>query len=209
MVSGLVTSPWDQERIFSGLAREMRMESKSAIRLARSYGLLRYKVVSSLPGFRRGCGPFARTDRLRTLKDNQRLLPAKHCRGYWPLDYKTFRAAGASLVGRFFLRLLALHQFNVKAERLQLANDNVERFRHARLDARLALDDGLVNLGAAINVVGLCREQFLQDVRGAVGFERPNFHFAEALAAELRLAAERLLRNERVGADAARVNLVV
>src|SRR5262249_47296093 len=89
------------------------------------------------------------------------------------------------------------------------ANENVERFRHARLDARLALDDGLVNLGAAINVVGLCREQFLQDVRGAVGFERPNFHFAEALAAELRLAAERLLRNERVGADAARVNLVV
>src|SRR5947208_13644016 len=58
MVSGLVTSPWDHERIFSGLAREMRMESKSAIKLARSYGLLRYKVVSSLPGFRQGCGPF-------------------------------------------------------------------------------------------------------------------------------------------------------
>jgi hypothetical protein len=32
----------------------MRMESKSAIKLARSYGLLRYKVVSSLPGFRQG-----------------------------------------------------------------------------------------------------------------------------------------------------------
>jgi hypothetical protein len=31
------------------------MESKSAIKLARSYGLLRYKVVSSLPGFHRGC----------------------------------------------------------------------------------------------------------------------------------------------------------
>jgi hypothetical protein len=54
MVSGLVTSPWDHERIFSGLARLMRMESKSAIKLARSYGLLRYKVVSSLPGFRQG-----------------------------------------------------------------------------------------------------------------------------------------------------------
>src|SRR5229473_993652 len=57
MVSGLVTSPCDHERIFSGLARLMRMESKSAIKLARSYGLLRYKVVSSLPGFRRGRGP--------------------------------------------------------------------------------------------------------------------------------------------------------
>src|SRR5579863_5821328 len=38
MVSGLVTSPWDQLRIFSGEAREMRMESKSAIKFARSYG---------------------------------------------------------------------------------------------------------------------------------------------------------------------------
>src|SRR5262249_3893543 len=113
------------------------------------------------------------------------------------------------LVGRLLLRLLALHQFNVQAERLQLANENVERFRHARLDARFALDDGLVNLGTAINVVGLRSEQVLQDVRGAVGFERPDFHFAEALAAELRLAAKRLLRDERVRADAARVNLVV
>src|SRR5262249_34158924 len=113
------------------------------------------------------------------------------------------------LVGRFLLRLLALHQFNVQAERLQLANENVERFRHARLDARFVFDDGLVNLGAAINVVGLRREQFLQDARGAVGFERPDFHFAEALAAELRFAAERLLRDERIRADAARVNLVI
>jgi hypothetical protein len=38
MVSGLVTSPWDQLRIFSGDAREMRIESKSAIKFARSYG---------------------------------------------------------------------------------------------------------------------------------------------------------------------------
>src|SRR5689334_20767035 len=38
MVSGLVTSPCDQLRIFSGDARLMRMESKSAIKLALSYG---------------------------------------------------------------------------------------------------------------------------------------------------------------------------
>src|ERR1700691_3724804 len=42
MVSGLVTSPCDQLRIFSGLASEIRMESKSAIRFARSYGEERY-----------------------------------------------------------------------------------------------------------------------------------------------------------------------
>ncbi len=29
MVSGFVTSPWDQDRIFSGLARRILMESKS------------------------------------------------------------------------------------------------------------------------------------------------------------------------------------
>src|SRR5215471_2827866 len=46
MVSGLVTSPCDQLRIFSGDARLMRMESNSAIALFRSNGLERYKVSS-------------------------------------------------------------------------------------------------------------------------------------------------------------------
>src|SRR5579883_2600581 len=44
MVSGLVTSPCDQLRIFSGDARLMRMASKSAIGFAMSKGLERYKV---------------------------------------------------------------------------------------------------------------------------------------------------------------------
>jgi hypothetical protein len=45
MVSGLVTSPCDQLRIFSGEARLMRMASKSAIGFARSKGLERNKVI--------------------------------------------------------------------------------------------------------------------------------------------------------------------
>src|SRR6266478_6407029 len=45
MVSGLVTSPCDQLRIFSGDARLMRMASKSAIGFAMSKGLERYKVI--------------------------------------------------------------------------------------------------------------------------------------------------------------------
>src|SRR5258708_6261148 len=106
-------------------------------------------------------------------------------------------------------RLLPLHQFDVQAERLQLTNEDVERFGHARLDTRFGLDDGLVNFRAAIDVVRLRREQLLQDVRRALGFQCPDFHFAEALAAELRFAAERLLRDERVRPDRARVNLVV
>src|SRR5438132_3283692 len=44
MVSGLVTSPCDQLRIFSGEATLIRIASKSATGLARSKGLERYKV---------------------------------------------------------------------------------------------------------------------------------------------------------------------
>jgi hypothetical protein len=46
-------------------------------------------------------------------------------------------------------------------------------------------------------------------VRRAVGLERPDLHLAEPLAAELRLAAERLLGDERVRPDRPRVDLVV
>src|SRR5688572_14437964 len=47
MVSGLVTSPWDHDRIFSGEARLIRMLSKSAMDAARSYGLDLIKVLPS------------------------------------------------------------------------------------------------------------------------------------------------------------------
>src|SRR5436305_15198907 len=57
MVSGLVTSPCDQLRIFSGDARLIRMESKSVMVLPRSNGLERYKVSS--------CGCYATADGFR------------------------------------------------------------------------------------------------------------------------------------------------
>src|ERR1700736_4576222 len=49
MVSGLVTSPCDQLRIFSGEARLMRIASKSAMGFAMSKGLERYKVLLRFP----------------------------------------------------------------------------------------------------------------------------------------------------------------
>src|SRR6202040_71047 len=49
IVSGFVTSPCDQLRIFSGEARLIRMASKSAIGFAMSKGLERYKVVLHFP----------------------------------------------------------------------------------------------------------------------------------------------------------------
>ena len=70
-------------------------------------------------------------------------------------------------------------------------------------------DDRLVHLGTAGDVVRLHGQHFLQRVGGAVGLERPHFHFAEALAAELRLAAQRLLGDERVRTDRTGVDLVV
>ena len=71
---------------------------------------------------------------------------------------------------------------------------------NARFEDVLALHDGLVGLDASDDIVGLHGEEFLEDVGGAVGFERPDLHLAEALAPELRLAAQWLLGDERVGA---------
>ena len=69
-------------------------------------------------------------------------------------------------------------------------------------------NDVFVNLRTAVHIVGLDRQHFLQDVGGAVSFEGPHFHFAETLTAELRLAAERLLRDERVRTGRTGVHLL-
>ena len=98
---------------------------------------------------------------------------------------------------------------DVERQRLHLLQEHLERLGDRRLGDVLALDDRLVRLDAPDRVVGLDREHLLQRVRGAVGLERPDLHLAEALAAELRLAAERLLGDERVRARRTRVDLVV
>src|SRR5919197_849803 len=109
------------------------------------------------------------------------------------------------------LDLLALvgEDVDVERERLHLLQQHLEGLRNRRLGDVLALDDRLVRLDAADRVVGLDRQHLLQRVGGAVGLERPDLHLTEALAAELRLAAERLLRDERVRPGGARVDLVV
>ena len=60
-----------------------------------------------------------------------------------------------------------------------------------------------------IDVVGFDGEHFLERVARAIAFQCPHFHFAEALSAELRLAAERLLGDQRVRTDGAHVRLVL
>ena len=102
-----------------------------------------------------------------------------------------------------------LDELDVQAERLELLDEDVEALGQARLEVVLALDDGFVHPRAALDVVALHGEELLEGVCGAVRFHRPHLHLAEALPAELRLAAERLLRDERVRPDRPRVDLVV
>ncbi len=102
-----------------------------------------------------------------------------------------------------------LDELDVEAEGLQFADKYVERLGHARLDGSFALDDGFVDLGTAEDVVGLGGEELLQDVGCAVRFKGPDLHLSEALSAELRLTAQRLLSDEGVRSDGASVDLVV
>src|SRR5579871_5899117 len=67
-----------------------------------------------------------------------------------------------------WLALGNLDQLHIQAQRLQLADQHVERLRHAGLHGSFALDDGLVNLGSAIDIVGLRRQQLLQNERRPV-----------------------------------------
>ena len=103
---------------------------------------------------------------------------------------------------------VGITDFHIEAERLHFLHQHVERFGNARFERIVALDDAFVNPRAALHVVGLHGQEFLQRVSRAVGFHRPHFHFAETLAAVLRLAAQRLLGDERIRPDGAGVNLV-
>src|SRR5215470_9393704 len=106
-------------------------------------------------------------------------------------------------------RQLGIVQVDIEAEGAHLLHQHVEGLRDTSLECVVAPDDRLVHLGAAGDVVRLHGQHLLQRVSGAVGLERPHLHFAEALAAELRLAAQRLLGHEAVRADRAGMDLVV
>ena len=118
---------------------------------------------------------------------------------------KTSSSASLHLDGR---AVLGQH-LDVEAERLHLLDEHLERLGDAGVGDVLALDDRLVDLHATGHVVGLDREQLLQGVGGAVGLHRPDLHLAEPLATELGLTAQGLLRDHRVGAGRAGVDLVV
>src|SRR5689334_21973050 len=100
-------------------------------------------------------------------------------------------------------------ELDFETQTLELLDEHVERLGRAGLRRILALDDRFVDPRTARDVVALDREQLLERVGRAVGFERPHFHLAESLTAELRLATQRLLGHERVRPRRTRVDLVV
>ena len=102
-----------------------------------------------------------------------------------------------------------VQHLDVQAQGLQLLHQHLEGLGHAGLGHVVALDDGLVGPDTAGDVVGLHRQDLLQGVGRAVGLQGPDFHLAEPLAAELGLAAQRLLGHQGVRAGGAGVDLVV
>src|SRR5271165_7474613 len=137
MVSGFFTSPYDHDRIMSGDARPILIESK----------------------------------------------------------FSTGTCCLNNLSKSFITLSLAL-EFDVDGKGSNLLDQDIERLRHAGFHFVVAVDDRLVHLRTSVDVVGLDREHLLQGVRGAVRLERPHFHLTEALTAELRLAAQRLLGDQ-------------
>src|SRR5208337_3800881 len=203
----------------SGDARLMRMASKSATGFAISNGLERNMCLRFPTAVRRRMR-LSRTVASRwSLVASQIFNPEAQERRLRVYSSKLSRPAsrerpttsGQRLIRCYghWLLLRGLDQLDIQAKRLQFANQHVERLRHARLHRGLAFDDSLVDFGAPVHVVRLRGQQLLQDERRAVCFQSPDFHFSETLASELRLATQRLLRDERVRPDGTRVNLVV
>ncbi len=229
MVSGFLISPNDHDRMSSGLAIEILIWSNVGSgacvlnRLVISFIRSLHSGRQAAPRIRRrGSGGAIlanglwRRRALHRLARRRASYPGpREPRGRsqslirQPAEAAAARLPAAPPQGAQRRRTSARLQLDVEPERAHLLDEHVEAFRHARLEGVVASDDRLVDLGAAGDVVRLDGQHLLQRVGGAVGFERPHLHFAEALAAELRLAAQRLLGDEAVGADRARVDLVV
>ena len=79
---------------------------------------------------------------------------------------------------------------------MKLLDQDLKRFRDARLRYVFALDDRFKRLDASDNIVRLDRQNLLKRIGRSIRFERPDLHLTETLAAELCFTAERLLCNK-------------
>src|SRR3954462_8613942 len=202
MVSGFVTSPFDHSRIWSGLASEMRIAEKL---LTSSIGLpcAAATVRRDVPVQREGTGPAGRRSPSNAL----------WCLVFEPgeVDPAEVReqVARGVVLGQRDLLVVLIEDLRVEPEAPQLLDEDLEGLGDPRGLDLLALHDRLVRLDTPEDVVRLHGQQLLEDVRGPVGLERPHLHLAEALATELRLATQRLLRDEAVRTGGPGVDLVL
>src|ERR1051325_2666377 len=196
MVSGLVTSPCDHCRIFSGDASEIRIASKSGASCVFSCWN-RNTLFSPL---------IAAADNTDNKSIFSVLSVAKTALRLYGAGDDRF--SNAILRGAVF-RCLLVDQLNVETKRLQLAHEHVERLRQTWIEVRFTFHDRLIDLRSPGNVVRLRGQEFLKNVRRAISFERPHLHLSETLSAKLRLTAEWLLRDQAVWSNRARVNLFV
>src|SRR6266550_2091776 len=187
MVSGLVTSPCDQDMIVSGDANDSFRASKFSS-FSNLFPLLPYLCMYLCVRLFGGVFP-----ELFALEADAEVQ--------WDLGNVLFRQDDLALV--------LAQDLDPERKAFQLLHQHPERLRYPGLERVVALDDRLVSLHATDDVVRLDGQDLLQDVRGAVRLERPHLHLAEALAAELRLASQRLLGDQAVRARRAGVDLVL
>src|SRR5438477_2336779 len=179
MVSGLVTSPCDHDMIVSGEASE-------------SFSASKFSSFSK-------CSLFSSYLLCRVFPELFAL----------EADAEIQRDLGNVLFRQHDLALVLAQDLDPEREAFQLFDQHAERFRDAGFERVVALDDRLVRLHAADDVVGLDGQDLLEDVRRAVGLERPDLHLSEPLSTELRLAAQRLLGDQAVRPGRACVDLVL
>src|ERR687897_3049796 len=195
MVSGFFTSPCDHCRISSAVARPMRISSKkftsSTLLVFFLYALLGCVTCpcpEPVEGFVALTGSGRVIGSSNLVHDAEGLTWASR-----QVDAEVLTAA-VVLVGvpQLHLGAVTREHLDVQAERLHLLDQHLERLRDAGLGNVLALDDRLVNLDPARDVVGLDGEQLLQSPGRAVRLQGPHLHLAESLDAELGLTAQRL-----------------
>ena len=107
-----------------------------------------------------------------------------------------------SVIVKILLKLdliaLLVIKSSIKAESLKLFEENLKCLRCSCRRNVFALNNCLIGLNTADNIVRLNGDDFLKGVGCAVSFKSPNLHLTETLTAELCLTAERLLSNKAV-----------
>ena len=158
MVSGLVISPWDHERIFSGEANPIRIDSKffrSWLLSIWSRNIL--KVANLL------VAKYAGWIYIFNLLTNLTVLEFKllllwhfsfisFSKFSWNPGKDSFRLfKGIRFSAQAFLGFF--HKFNVQGERLKFSYQDIKGLRNSRTVGRFTLNNWLIDFGSTLYVI--------------------------------------------------------